>query len=146
MVSAQPSSIPFVDLGQERVEHALLETLALVDVGDERAEILYPLILVVAVELVEFEIDVHLLHLGLLLGVLAAVIGLENLELVWRGAHQGLVDQPRALVVLDVGADLADDLGPAEVVQVVVLDLEVLAQRDEDLLGLRQVRWRGQVE
>ncbi len=43
------------------------------------------------------------------------------------------VDEPRALVVDDVGADFADLLVRAEAVEVVVLDLEVLAEGDEDL-------------
>jgi len=44
------------------------------------------------------------------------------------------------LVVLDVGADLADDLGVSETVEVVVLDLKVLAHVEKDHLGLFELR------
>lgn len=64
-----------------------------------------------------------------------------------RGGNlQSLVDEPRALVVLDVSADLANVLGQAEVVQVVVLDLEVLSKGDEDILGGLKVLRGGDVE
>jgi hypothetical protein len=43
------------------------------------------------------------------------------------------VDAPGALVVQDVRADLANLLGGAGKVEVVVLDLEVLAEREEDV-------------
>lgn len=33
----------------------------------------------------------------------------------------------------------------AEVVKVIVLDLEVLAERDQDLFGLLEILWRGDV-
>ena len=46
-----------------------------------------------------------------------------RLLLLLAGALQRLHHQPGALVVLDVGADLANDLGVAVAVQVVVLDL-----------------------
>ena len=47
--------------------------------------------------------------------------------------REGRVDAPRALVVQDVRADLADLLRRARKVEVVVLDLEVLAERQEDV-------------
>ena len=37
---------------------------------------------------------------------------------------QNGADHPRALIVLDVGADLADDSGVAIGIQVVILDLQ----------------------
>ena len=48
---------------------------------------------------------------------------LNDSSLLGVGAFQRLHDQPGALVVLDVGADLADHLRIAKRVQVVVLDL-----------------------
>lgn len=57
-----------------------------------------------------------------------------------------MVDDPRALVVLNVGADLADRLGGAVRIEEVVLHLEVLAQGDENVAGLAQVRVGGKLE
>lgn len=61
---------------------------------------------------------------------------MENLDLLRGGLVKGLVDQPGALVVLDIGTDLADDLGLAVAVEVVILDLEVLAEGQENILSL----------
>lgn len=49
---------------------------------------------------------------------------------------QGGVDDPAALVVEDVRPDLAQRLWVGVAVEEVVLDLEVLAHRDEDLFGV----------
>jgi hypothetical protein len=49
--------------------------------------------------------------------------------------HECGVDAPRTLVVHDVGADLADLFWRSGKVEVVVLDLEVLAEREEDVAG-----------
>ena len=49
---------------------------------------------------------------------------LDGLLLLIRGMLQHGADHPRALVVLDVGADLADDGGVAVGIQVVILDLQ----------------------
>ena len=71
---------------------------------------------------------------------------IEDLALLGRGVFERRVDVPRALVVLpsaaghfsqssthkNVRADLANVLGQAVAVQVVVLHLEVLAEGDED--------------
>lgn len=59
---------------------------------------------------------------------------------------QGLVDQPRALVVLNVGTNLANEGGVTVRIQVVVLDLEVLTQGDEDVVGLTEVLRGGKLE
>jgi len=102
--------------------------------------------------------------------VLLAVVGLQDRPLLRRDQLQRGVDEPRAvplvqtqmvpqppsdsaaatrrwlvtrglpLVVLNVRADLADDGGVAKAVQVVVLDLEVLAHVQQDLLGLLEQR------
>jgi hypothetical protein len=61
---------------------------------------------------------------------------MENLDLFGGGLVKGLVDQPGALVVLDIGTDLADDLGLTVTVEVVVLDLEVLTEGQENILSL----------
>jgi len=45
------------------------------------------------------------------------------------------VDAPRTLVVHDVSANLTDLFWRSGKVKVVVLDLEVLAEREEDIAG-----------
>ena len=54
------------------------------------------------------------------------------------------VDEPAALVILDVRPDFAEDGGVGEVVEVVVLHLEVLAHGDQDVFGLREVVGGGE--
>lgn len=135
-----------VDLGKEGLKHGLLEALALVNVGDAGADLADNLLLVVEVALLELEVVVELLDNLFLLVVLAAVVLLEDLALLGGGDGEGLVDEPRALVVLDVGTNFANVLRETEVVEVIVLDLEVLAQGDEDVLGLLQVLGGGEVE
>lgn len=65
--------------------------------------------------------------------VVATVVLLKHTALGRSGAGEGLDDQPRALVVLDVSSDLADHLGGSVAVEVVVLDLEVLTHGAEDI-------------
>jgi hypothetical protein len=60
----------------------------------------------------------------------------EDLSLLRGGLGKGLVDQPRALVVLDISSNLANGSGVTVAVQVVILDLEVLAQGQENALSL----------
>lgn len=130
---------PLVDLAEESLEDLLLETLGLVNSRDLSTQLADHLLLVLFVELLQLELIEDLLHLELLLLVLAAVGGVQNSALLRGAALNGLVDQPRALVVLDIGADLANDRGITEVVKVVVLDLEVLTERDQDVVGLLEV-------
>jgi hypothetical protein len=130
---------PLVDLAEEGLENLLLETLGLVNSRDLSTQLADHLLLVLFVELLQLELVEDLLHLELLLLVLAAVGGVQNSALLGGAALNGLVDQPRALVVLDIGADLANDGGISEVVKVVILDLEVLTERDQDVVGLLEV-------
>lgn len=104
------------------------------------------LLLELLVALLELQVVVELLDNSLLGVVLLAVVLLEDLALLRGGNLKSLVDEPRALVVLDVSADLTNVLGQTKVVEVVVLDLEVLAKRDEDILGLLEVLGSGEVE
>lgn len=128
-----------VDLGQECLKDLLLQALGLVHGGDLGPQLSNGLLLVVLVDLVELQLVKDGLDLGLKLAVLASVGFVQHLALLGRAPLQGLVDQPRALVVLDIGADLANDGRVAVGVEVVVLYLEVLAQRDEDVVRLAQV-------
>lgn len=127
-----------VDLGQEGLEDLLLQASGFVHSGDLGAELTNNLLLVLLVHLLQLKVVEDLLDLELLLLVLAAVGGVQHRALLRSSPGNGLVDQPGALVILNVGTDLADDRGVTEVVQVVILDLEVLAQRDQDVVGLLQ--------
>lgn len=73
-----------------------------------------------------------------------AVVFLKHLALGGGADSQGLVNEPGAFVVLDVGTDLANVLGLAEVVEVVILRLEVLTEGNEDRFGLLEVLGRGE--
>lgn len=75
-----------------------------------------------------------------------AVVFIEHLALLRRGALESLVDNPRAFVVLDVGANLSDCFWGAVCVEIVVLDLKVFAQRDEDVARLAEVAVRGELK
>eukprot|EP00128_Syssomonas_multiformis_P007536 Colp12_sorted_trinity150504_noHs@13455 len=121
-----------VDLSEQELEHLSGQALRLVQ---QLLDASVGLLLVLLEERLELHLIVELLDLVDLGGLVAAVVVLEHLALLGGRAVQGLHHQPGALVVLDVRADLADHLGGAEVVQVVVLDLEVLAHDHEDLSG-----------
>lgn len=135
-----------IDLGQECLKDFLLQARGLVHGRNLGAQLADHLLLVILVQLLQLELVKHLLHLGLLLRVLAAVVLIQHLALLRGAAGDGLVDQPRALVVLDIGADLANDSWVTEVVQVVVLDLEVLAQRNQDVVSLLEVLRGGTLQ
>jgi hypothetical protein len=89
--------------------------------------------LVLGVLRVYADIAEHLLDSFLRLGVLATVVGVEDIALGGGRAGESSVDAPRALVVQDVCADLANLFWRSRVVEVVVLDLEVLAEGKEDV-------------
>lgn len=52
------------------------------------------------------------------------------------GLCKGLVDKPGTFVVLDIGTNLANDFGGAIAVKVVILNLEIFAKRNQDIVGL----------
>lgn len=61
---------------------------------------------------------------------------IKDLALFGGGLVKSLVDQPGALVVLNVGSNLANRLWIAIAIQVVILDLEVLAKGQQNALSL----------
>lgn len=108
----------------------------MVNLGNQGVQTVIRLLLIS----LEQSLDINLLE-DLLddqdIGLLATTIVLiQQLTLLRRGLGQSLVDQPRALVVLDIRTDLADRRGVTVAVQVIILDLEVLAQGQENGLGL----------
>lgn len=124
--------VPTLDLAQELLQHGPLEALALVNGSNTRPNLLDCLRLVLLVQASNVQVEVELLDLGLLLRVLAAVVLLQNLALLGSDNSESLVDKPRALVVEDISSNLANVLGVAVAVEVIILDLEVLAERDKD--------------
>ena len=128
-----------VDLGQEGLEDLLLQSLRFVDVVDLGAQLANNALLILLVDLLQIQLLVDGLNLGLKLAVLAAVRSLKHFALFRVATLESLVDQPRALVILDIGTDLADEGGVTVGIEVVILDLEVLTQGDEDVMGLTQV-------
>lgn len=58
---------------------------------------------------------------------------IEDLALLGRSDLERDVDVPAALVVEDVGTNLSYDGAVAVAIEDVVLDLEVLSERDEDV-------------
>ena len=135
-----------VNLAQERLKHLLLQSGRLINGRDLIADVRNHLLLVVLVDVLQVELLVQSLHLGLELSVLSAVGSVEQLALLGIAALQGLVDQPRALVVLDIGTDFANEGRVTVRIQVVVLDLEVLTQGDEDIMGDLKVLGSGKLE
>lgn len=134
---------PLVNLPEELGVNLLLHARRLVDSSDLLPQVANACLLVLLVNLLKLELIEELLDLRLALLVLLAVVLLEHLALLGSDLLEGLVHQPRALVVLNVCANLAEGLGVGEVVQIVVLDLEVLAHGDEDVFGLLEVGGRG---
>ncbi len=128
-----------VDLSKERLKNLLLQPLTLISLSNHLLNLTHALFLILLVNLLQLQLVIQFLNHLLVLAVLLAIVLIQSLALLRRGDLKSLVDQPRALVVKDIGADLANVLRVAEVVEVVVLDLEVLAERDEDSLALLQV-------
>lgn len=102
---------PLVDLGQERFKNFLRQTLRRVDCSNLGPELPDSLLLILLVDLLQFELVKNNLDLSLELLVFAAVGSIEDFPLFGTAALESLVDQPRALVVLDVGANLSNKSG-----------------------------------
>lgn len=134
---------PLVDLPEEFSVNLLLHARRLIDSSNLLPQLAHASLLVLLVDLLKLELVKELLNPCLGLLVLLAVVLFQHLALLGCDLLQRLVDQPRALVVLDIGANLAERLGVGEVVQVVVLHLEVLAHGDEDVFGLLEVGGGG---
>ena len=126
---------PLVNLAQKALKHLLLHPAPLlIDSRNQPRQLFVDirLVLFVPPRNVDRFLLVHLLDLGFALGVLATVVFIEDRALFWGRNGQGGVDVPRALVVEDVSTDLANHFGGAVAVEIVVLDLEVFAERNED--------------
>mmetsp|Transcript_1759 Transcript_1759/g.5097 ORF Transcript_1759/g.5097 Transcript_1759/m.5097 type:complete len:245 (+) Transcript_1759:393-1127(+) len=96
------------------------------------------LLLVVQELPLELELPVHLFHCCHARFIGLPVVFLDDRPLLGRRVIQGLDHQPAALVVFDVGARLANHHWVPETIQVVVLNLKVLAHAHADVFGQRQ--------
>mmetsp|Transcript_20874 Transcript_20874/g.63854 ORF Transcript_20874/g.63854 Transcript_20874/m.63854 type:complete len:291 (-) Transcript_20874:229-1101(-) len=67
---------------------------------------------------------------------MTSIVGLELFLLCWGRHGEAGVDEPRALVVTNIGAHLADHGGVAVTIEVVILHLEVGAHEHADFAGL----------
>ena len=99
--------------------------------GNSRSEISSNLLLIIQKVFGNVRLIKNSLDLGLSLGALDTVVLIKNLALLRVGLLEGLVDDPAALVVLDIGTDLANDSGVTVAVKVIILNLEVLTERKE---------------
>lgn len=60
---------------------------------------------------------------------------IENFALFRVSLGKGLIDQPAALVILNISADLSNKGGIAIAVEVIILNLEIFTKRNQDILG-----------
>lgn len=138
-----PLLLAFVNLVKEDLKDFTLEASRLIDLGNSRSKISSNLLLIIQKVLGNVKLIKNSLNLGLSLGALDTVVLVKNLALLRVGLLEGLVDDPAALVVLNIGTDLANDSGVTVAVKVVILNLEVLTERKEDVFSLLEVLGRG---
>ncbi len=105
----------------------------LLDLRKQQLDRSVRLLLICVENVLQIQLCIKLLDLCHLAGVVLSIVLLQHLALLGRDQVQRLHNQPRALVVLDVSSHLANDLGRTVAVQVVVLDLEILAHDQQDL-------------
>lgn len=134
--------LALVNLVKEDLKDFTLETSGLIDLSNSGSKVSSNLLLIVQKVLSNVELGKDSLDLSLGLGVLDTVVLVKNLALLSVGLLKGLVDDPAALVILDVGTDLANDSGVTVAVEVVILNLEVLTKRKEDVFSLLEVLGR----
>lgn len=106
--------LPLINLIQEALENLPLQPLLrtlLRDSLNQPDDLLVRLLFILRKLLPNPDLLIHILHLRLRLGVLPPVVRVQDSALRRRGVREGDVDAPRALVVDDVRADLAEGLG-----------------------------------
>lgn len=124
---------PLINFAQEAEEHLSLQpTFNLNDLSNLRVQLAHNALFVFPVYFTNSDLLKQRLDLLLLLRVLSPIVLVKQLTLCGRRELDGGVYDPRALVVHDVGPDFADLLWRAGKVKEVVLDLEVLAEREKN--------------
>ncbi|KAB8360673.1 hypothetical protein FH972_024410 [Carpinus fangiana] len=134
-----------VNLAQKLLEDGLLQAGRLVHGVNLLPDVAHHLFLVLVIDGLELELVKQLLHTSLAILVLAAIVVVEEFALRRGAPCQGLIDQPAALVILDVGANLAQGLGVGKIVEIIVLHLEVLAHGYQNVMRLLEVGFCGQL-
>lgn len=127
-----------VDLFEKGTEDIATKALRLGEVVDERVDLLVRLGLVLLETGAKVDVGLveNILDALLTFWVLLAIVIVEDLTLLRGSVLKGNVDVPGALVVENVGADLANLLRGTITVEEVVLNLEVLAHGEENVEGL----------
>ncbi len=131
---------PLINLVKEALKDVPLQralTLNLRDLPNHRNKLPIDLLLIHRIPLPQIHLGALKHHLDppLALRVLPPIILVEDPPLLGRTHRQGGIHAPRTLVIEDIRADLPDLLRRAGKVEEVVLDLEVLAEGDEDGFG-----------
>ena len=75
----------------------------------------------------------HILDFLLRLAVFPSIVGIQNRSLFGCSVGESSVDTPGTFVIDNVGTNFTDLFGSTAEVGPVILDLEVLAQGDEDV-------------
>jgi hypothetical protein len=129
-----------IDLVQESAENLFLQNWfipgCLINFIDERRKLTDSLLFIFFIPPLDANLLEDLFHPLLALSVLLPVVIAEDLPLPGRRVLESDIDVPATFVIEDVGADLANELGRAVTIEVIVLDLEVFAEGNEDLLGV----------
>lgn len=146
LLASEISLLPPINLPQKPFEYTPLQPATLIEPLDHLANPPHNILLVIQIDLLQVQVLEHLLDPPLLSGILAPVALIQHFPLLRTRPLQRLVDDPAALVVLDVRADFANCLRGAVGVEVVVLDLEVFAERDEYVFAPLQVFRGGELE
>lgn len=130
-----------VNLVQERSEHLprqdryisfLPLRLRLRNALDQIDNLAIHALLIGLVLLIQPDGRKHLLHLTLAFLRLATITLVERVPLFGRRDREHGIDAPRTFVIDDVRPDFPDLFGRAGIIEPVVLDLEVFAEREED--------------
>ena len=146
ILPTEPSLLPPINLPQESFEHAPLQAFALIHLLDQLPNLPHNILLVIQIHLFQIQLLKQLFNPLLLSRILTPVAFIQHLSLLRARLLQRLVDNPRALVVLDVCADLPNRLRRAICVEVVVLDLEVFAEGDEYVFAGFEIGGGGELE
>ena len=138
--------LPPIDFPQETLKHTPLQPPAFIHVLDHFPYPSHNILFVIQIYLLQLQLCKNALYPPLLFGILAPIAFIQHFPLFRTRSLQRLIDDPRALVVLDVRADFPNCLWGSICVEVVVLDLKVFTQGDEDVLAGFEVGGRGELE
>ena len=146
LTASDNSFLPPVNLPQEALKHAPLQPATLIYCLDHLPDPPHNILLVIQIHLFQLQLLEHSLDPPLFRCILASVAFVQDLPLFRTRPFQRLVDDPRALIVLDIRPYFPDGLRGAVRVEVVVLYLEILPEGNEDVFARFEVGGRGELE